>query len=89
MVYILVYRCFRICSNWTQFHTFVSISAIHVSLFKLVRLFPSKYHYKTLKKKLFISIKHDLMIKREMPETHRQKKFFLTHHHYFFSTYLI
>ena len=21
MVYTLVYRCFRICSNWTQFHT--------------------------------------------------------------------
>ena len=21
MVYILVYRCFQICSNWTQFHT--------------------------------------------------------------------
>ena len=20
MVYTLVYRCFRICSNWTQFH---------------------------------------------------------------------
>ena len=64
-------------------------SPIHVSLFKLVRLFPSKYHYKTLKKKLFISIKHDLMIESEMPETHRQKLFFLTHHHYFFSTYWI
>ena len=21
MVYALVYRCFHICSNWTQFHT--------------------------------------------------------------------
>ena len=21
MVYSLVYRCFQICSNWTQFHT--------------------------------------------------------------------
>ena len=21
MIYTLVYRCFRICSNWTQFHT--------------------------------------------------------------------
>ena len=21
MVYTLIYRCFRICSNWTQFHT--------------------------------------------------------------------
>ena len=21
MIYILVYKCFRICSNWTQFHT--------------------------------------------------------------------
>ena len=21
IVYSLVYRCFRICSNWTQFHT--------------------------------------------------------------------
>ena len=21
MVYILVYRCFRICSDWTKFHT--------------------------------------------------------------------
>ena len=44
----------------------------HVSLFKLVSLFPSKYHYIIVKKKLFISIKHDL-IGRDMPETRRQK----------------
>ena len=31
-------------------------------------LFPSKYHYKIVKKKLLISIKHDLMIGRDMPK---------------------
>ena len=41
-----------------------SFSLFHVSLFKLVSLFPSKYHYKIVKKKLFISIKHDLIIDR-------------------------
>ena len=41
----------------------------HVVLFNLVSLFPSKYHYKTFKKKLFISIKQDLIISRDMSET--------------------
>ena len=31
-----------------------SFSLFHVSLFNLVSLFPSKYHYKIVKKKLFI-----------------------------------
>ena len=36
-------------------------------------LFPSKYHYKIVKKKLLISIKHDLLKGRDMPETrHRE-----------------
>ena len=38
----------------------------------VVSSFPSKNHYKTLKKKLFISIKHDLIIYRDMPETRHQ-----------------
>ena len=42
-------------------------------LFNLVSLFPSKYHYKIVKKKLFISIKHDLIIGRDMPGTRRRK----------------
>ena len=46
-----------------------SFSLFHISLFNLVSLFPSKYHYK----KLFISIKHDLVMGRDMPETSRQK----------------
>ena len=29
VVYILVYRCFQICSNWTQFHTeWISLKGI-------------------------------------------------------------
>ena len=50
-----------------------SIYLFHVSLFNLVSFFPSKYHYKIVKKKLFISIKHDLIIGRDMPETRRRK----------------
>ena len=32
-----------------------------------------KYHHKTLKKKLFLNIKHDMVIDRDMPETCHQK----------------
>ena len=39
----------------------------------VVSLFPSKYHYKIVKRKFFISIKHDLIIGRDMPETRHQK----------------
>ena len=46
---------------------------LEISLFNLAGLFTSKYHYKIVKKKLFISIKHDLIIGRDMPETRRQK----------------
>ena len=34
----------------------------------VVSLFYSKYHDKIVKKKLLISIKHDLIIGRDMPE---------------------
>ena len=44
-----------------------------IEICNLVRIFPSKNHYKIIKKKLFISIKHDLIIGRDMPETCRQK----------------
>ena len=50
-----------------------SFSLFHVSLFNLVSLFPSKYHYIIVKKKLIISIKHDLIIGRDMPEIYCQK----------------
>ena len=36
-------------------------------------LFPSKYHYKIVKKKLLISIKHDLIRGRDMSEIRRRK----------------
>ena len=36
-------------------------------------LFPSKYHYKIAKKRLLISIKHDLIKGRDIPERlHRE-----------------
>ena len=57
---------------------FFSTVLFHISSFNLVRLFPSKYHYKIVKKKLFISIKHDLIIGRDMPETCRQKNLIKT-----------
>ena len=50
-----------------------SFISFHVSLYNLVSLFPSKYPYKIVKKKLLISIKHDLIIGRDIPETRRQK----------------
>ena len=53
--------------------SFDNFSLFHVSLYNLVSLFPSKYHYKIVKKKLFISINHDLIIGRDMPETRRRK----------------
>ena len=52
------------------FDNLTSFSLLHVSLLNLVSLFPSKYHYKIVKKKLFISIKHDMIIGKDMPETH-------------------
>ena len=50
-------------------------SLFHVFLFNLVSLFLSKCHDKTLKKKLFISIKHYLIIGRDMFETGCKKNF--------------
>ena len=55
------------------FDNLTSFSLLHVSLFNLVSLFPSKYHYKIVKKKLFISIKHDMIIGKDMPETRSRK----------------
>ena len=55
---------------WWSLPTIFSL--FHISLFNLVSLFPSKYHYKVVKKKLFISIKHDLIIGRDMPEARRR-----------------
>ena len=40
---------------------------VKVSLFNLIGLFTSKFHHKTLQKKLLITIKHDLIIGRDMP----------------------
>ena len=51
----------------------INFRLFHVSLFNLVSLLSSKYYYKTLKKKLFVSIKHDLIIGRDMHERRRQK----------------
>ena len=52
-----------------------SFSLFHISLFNLFSLFLFKYHYKTLKMKLPASIKYDLIIGRNMPETLYQKNF--------------
>ena len=54
-------------------------------------MFPSKYHYKIEKKKVFIGIKRDSVIGRDMPETRRQKnlnkKLELVENCCYFSTY--
>ena len=49
------------------------INSIYVSLFNLANLFHFKYHDKIIKRKLCTSIKHHLIIGRDMPETRRQK----------------
>ena len=51
------------------------INSLYVIFFYLVSLFHLKYRYKTIEKKLYISIKQDLIIDRDMPETRRQKVF--------------
>ena len=58
--------------NSATLYVLTSFSLFHVSLFNLVRLFPSKNHLKIVKKKLFISTKHDLITGRDIPETRRQ-----------------
>ena len=64
--------------NSTQFYLFecllTSFSLFQVSFFNLGSLFPSKYHYKIVKKKLLTNIKLDLMMSRDMRETRRRKK---------------
>lgn len=51
------------------------INSLYVIFFYLVSLFHLKYRYKTIEKKLYTSIKQDLIIDRDMTETRRQKVF--------------
>ena len=51
------------------------INSLYVIFFYLVSLFHLKYRYKTIEKKLYTSIKQDLIIGRDMPETRHQKLF--------------
>ena len=61
------------CTFAPTWSSVLSFSLFQISTFNLVSLSPSKYHYKIAKKKLFISIKHVLIIGRDMPETSHQK----------------
>ena len=67
------YRCET--NNFLQilYRLLTRFSLFHVFLFNLVSLFPSKCHDKTLKNKLFISIKYDLIIGRDMSKTGCEK----------------
>ena len=58
-VYTLVYRCFRICSNWTQFHT----ELIFLKGIFQKNCYPKNFIYKCFKK--FLNNVH--FVKKNVP----------------------
>ena len=66
---------FWLCLHITFVPTLIvltSLSLYDVSFFDIVSLFHFKYHYESLKNKLFIRIKLDLITCRDMPEKRLQ-----------------
>ena len=78
--------------NSAPLHLFDQVSE-QVLVYLTWLVSPSQCHYKIIKKKLFISLKHTLILGRDMPETYCRQNFNKKKHELvedcYFSTYWI